>query len=55
MARLLPREDDGPLEAVLFRVVMRIPLEGGGRLAVELSIDEAANLAEGLQLLSSGG
>jgi hypothetical protein len=28
---------------------MRVPLEGGGRLVVELSADEAAALSEALQ------
>jgi Protein of unknown function (DUF3117) len=29
--------------------VMRVPLEGGGRLVVELSPDEAAKLGDALQ------
>ena len=30
-------------------IVMRVPLEGGGRLVVELSVDEAAKLGDALQ------
>jgi uncharacterized protein DUF3117 len=29
--------------------VMRVPLEGGGRLVVELSADEAARLSDALK------
>ena len=39
-----PRTGDGPLEVTKEGrgIVMRVPLEGGGRLVVELSADEAA-------------
>jgi hypothetical protein len=30
-------------------MVMRIPLEGGGRLVVELSLEESTNLGNALQ------
>ncbi|MGH3550539.1 MAG: DUF3117 domain-containing protein, partial [Pseudonocardiaceae bacterium] len=30
-------------------IVMRVPLEGGGRLVVELSKDEASELGEALR------
>jgi hypothetical protein len=30
-------------------IVMRVPLEGGGRLVVELNAEEAAELAGGLK------
>ena len=41
---------DGPLEvsAEGRGIVMRIPTEGGGRLVIELSAQEAAELAEAL-------
>ncbi|MER7513381.1 DUF3117 domain-containing protein [Streptomyces lavendulae] len=42
-----PRTGDGPLEVTKEgdAVVMRIPLEGGGRLVVELTPDEADALS----------
>ncbi|MFI5667757.1 DUF3117 domain-containing protein [Streptomyces sp. NPDC051704] len=45
-----PRTGDGPLEAVKEgqNIVMRIPLEGGGRLVVELTPAEASALADAL-------
>ena len=44
MAAMKPRTGDGPLEATKEGrgIVMRVPLEGGGRLVVELTPDEAA-------------
>ena len=46
-----PRTGDGPLEVTKEGrgIVMRVPLEGGGRLVVELSADEAAKLGDALQ------
>lgn len=46
MAAMKPRTGDGPMEVTKEGrgVVMRVPLEGGGRLVVELSKDEAAEL-----------
>ena len=43
MAAMKPRTGDGPLEVTKEGrgIVMRVPLEGGGRLVVELSADEA--------------
>ncbi|WP_229345228.1 DUF3117 domain-containing protein [Streptomyces flavotricini] len=45
-----PRTGDGPLEAVKEgqNIVMRIPLEGGGRLVVALTPAEASALADAL-------
>ena len=45
-----PRTGDGPLEVTKEGrgIVMRVPLEGGGRLVVELSATEAAALGEAL-------
>jgi hypothetical protein len=52
MAAMKPRTGDGPLEVTKEGrgIVMRVPLEGGGRLVVELSADEAAKLGEALKL-----
>ena len=46
-----PRTGDGPMEVTkeARSMVMRIPLEGGGRLVVELNIEEATNLGNVLQ------
>ncbi len=51
MAAMKPRTGEGPLEVTKEGrgLVMRVPLEGGGRLVVELSPDEAAALSEALQ------
>ena len=42
-----PRTGDGPMEVTkeARSYIMRIPLEGGGRLVVELNLEEATNLA----------
>ncbi|MDR2348875.1 MAG: DUF3117 domain-containing protein [Bifidobacteriaceae bacterium] len=50
MAAMKPRTGDGPLEVVKEGrgVVIRVPLEGGGRLVVELSQVEAAELRDAL-------
>lgn len=47
MAAMKPRTGDGPMEATKEGrgIVIRIPTEGGGRLVIELSVDEAAALA----------
>lgn len=46
MAAMKPRTGDGPMEAAKEGrgIVMRVPLEGGGRLVVELTPDEAKTL-----------
>lgn len=51
MAAMKPRTGDGPLEVTKEGrgIVMRVPLEGGGRLVVEISAAEAAALAEELK------
>lgn len=48
MAAMKPRTGDGPMEVTkeARSFVMRIPLEGGGRLVVELNQEEARNLAD---------
>ncbi len=50
MAAMKPRTGDGPLEATKEGrgIVMRVPLEGGGRLVVELTPEEAGELGEAL-------
>jgi hypothetical protein len=52
MAAMKPRTGDGPLEVTKETrggIVMRIPLEGGGRLVVELKADEANELGDALK------
>ncbi|HEY2195116.1 MAG TPA: DUF3117 domain-containing protein, partial [Actinomycetospora sp.] len=46
---------DGPLEVTKEGrgIVMRVPLEGGGRLVVEMTADEASDLREALTSVSS--
>ncbi|GAA3741212.1 hypothetical protein GCM10022402_21250 [Salinactinospora qingdaonensis] len=50
MAAMKPRTGDGPMEVTKEGrgIIMRVPLEGGGRLVVELTPDEATELAEAL-------
>ncbi|SFB90784.1 MULTISPECIES: DUF3117 domain-containing protein [Streptomyces] len=54
MAAMKPRTGDGPLEVTKEGrgIIMRVPLEGGGRLVVELSPEEAAQLDQELQKVS---
>ncbi|BAC70830.1 hypothetical protein SAVERM_3119 [Streptomyces avermitilis MA-4680 = NBRC 14893] len=51
MAAMKPRTGDGPLEVTKEGrgIVMRVPLEGGGRLVVELTPDEADALGDALK------
>ncbi len=51
MAAMKPRTGDGPLEVTKEGrgLVLRLPIEGGGRLVVELNPDEAAEVAQVLQ------
>ena len=46
MAAMKPRTGDGPMEVTkeARSLVMRIPLEGGGRLVVSVNEDEAKEL-----------
>jgi hypothetical protein len=50
MAAMKPRTGDGPLEVVKEGrgIIMRVPLEGGGRLVVELTQTEAEDLGKAL-------
>ena len=51
MAAMKPRTGDGPLEVTKEGrgIVMRVPLEGGGRLVVELNAEEAGALGSALE------
>ncbi len=51
MAAMKPRTGDGPLEVTKEGrgIVMRVPLEGGGRLVVEMSAEEAGDLGDALR------
>ena len=55
MAAMKPRTGDGPLEVTKEGrgIVMRVPLEGGGRLVVELNADEASALGDALKTSSA--
>jgi len=55
MAAMKPRTGDGPLEVTKEGrgLVMRVPLEGGGRLVVELTVDEAKDLGVALHEVTS--
>lgn len=46
MAAMKPRTTDGPMEAEREGrvIVLRVPLEGGGRLVVSVNDDEAKEL-----------
>ncbi|MFY9262078.1 MAG: DUF3117 domain-containing protein [Actinomycetaceae bacterium] len=46
MAAMKPRTGDGPLEAerTIHGTTLRIPLEGGGRLVLEMKNDELEEL-----------
>ena len=56
MAAMKPRTGDGPLEVTKEGrgIVMRVPLEGGGRLVVEMSAEEASDLGDALKAASDG-
>lgn len=51
MAAMKPRTGDGPMEVTKEGrgIVMRVPLEGGGRLVVELNKAEAGELGDALK------
>ncbi|HEY8718759.1 DUF3117 domain-containing protein [Pengzhenrongella sp.] len=53
MAAMKPRTGDGKLEVTKEGrgFVMRVPLEGGGRLVVELNATEALALREALSVV----
>ena len=51
MAAMKPRTGDGPLEVTKEGrgIVLRMPLEGGGRLVVEMNADEAVALGDAIK------
>ncbi len=51
MAAMKPRTGDGPMEVTKEGrgIVMRVPVDGGGRLVVELNATEANDLLEALK------
>ncbi len=51
MAAMKPRTGDGPMEVTKEGrgLIMRVPVDGGGRLVVELNQEEAASLLECLK------
>lgn len=51
MAAMKPRTGDGPLEVTKEGrgIVLRMPIEGGGRLVVEMTPDEAAELGRAIE------
>ena len=51
MAAMKPRTGDGPLEVTKEgrAIVMRMPLDGGGRLVGEMTPDEANALGDALK------
>lgn len=53
MAAMKPRTGDGPLEVVKEgrSIIMRMPLEGGGRLVLEISPEEVKDLAAALEII----
>lgn len=53
MAAMKPRTGDGPLEVVKEGrgIIMRLPLEGGGRLVVEMNAEEIQALADAISSL----
>lgn len=55
MAAQKPRSGDGPIEVEKEGrgIVMRIPVDGGGRLVIEMNADEAAELGTALSAVIS--
>lgn len=53
MAAQKPRSGDGPIEVAKEGrgIVMRIPVDGGGRLVIELNAEEAAELRAALDAI----
>jgi hypothetical protein len=56
MAAMKPRTGDGPMEAVKEGrlIIVRVPLEGGGRLVVSVNDAEAQELHDVLGAVISG-
>ena len=53
MAAMKPRTGDGPLEVVKEGryIILRMTLEGGGRLVLEISPEEVKDLAAALETI----
>ncbi len=51
MAAMKPRTGDGPMEVTKEGrgIVMRVPVDGGGRLVVEMNAQEATDLLNALK------
>ena len=51
MAAMKPRTGDGPMEVTKEgrSLIMRVPIDGGGRLVLELNNEEAATLGDALK------
>lgn len=51
MAAMKPRTGDGPMEVTKEGrgIIMRVPVDGGGRLVVEMNATEANDLLTALQ------
>ena len=51
MAAMKPRTGDGPMEVTKEgrSLIMRVPIDGGGRLVLEINADEALELKECLE------
>lgn len=51
MAAMKPRTGEGPLEVVKEGrgIVLRMPIEGGGRLVVEMNAEEAGALQQAIE------
>ncbi|MCP3426085.1 DUF3117 domain-containing protein [Rothia sp. AR01] len=56
MAAMKPRTGEGPMEVTREgrSLIMRIPLEGGGRLVLEISAEEARSLRDCLDPITAG-
>ncbi len=56
MAAMKPRTGDGPMEVTKEgrSLIMRVPIDGGGRLVLELNKDEATALRECLVGVTEG-
>jgi hypothetical protein len=56
MAAMKPRTGEGPMEVTREgrSLIMRIPLEGGGRLVLEITPEEARSLQDCLEPITAG-
>lgn len=56
MAAMKPRTGDGPMEVTKEgrSLIMRVPIDGGGRLVLEINAEEAQELKECLAGVTQG-